>query len=179
MNNLLAEVVAEYAEGNLDISFQFIADNKVPKVHVDKEQIRRLLINLIDNAIAALREYFSPNQSAGKDSQNEQFPQMVAGEQARLTLRSNFISERDSVRLDITDNAAGIPNNVKDRIFEPYYTTKSGGTGLGLAIVSSVIHDHQGSIRVVDNPPRGSKFIIELPREQSKKNTQRKLAGTA
>jgi two-component system nitrogen regulation sensor histidine kinase NtrY len=67
------------------------------------------------------------------------------------------------VKLVVADNGAGIPERDKGRIFEPYFSTKRGGTGLGLAIVNSIVADHQGSIRVEDNLPQGSKFIVELP----------------
>ena len=62
---------------------------------------------------------------------------------------------------------AGIPPEVKDRLFEPYFSTKKEGTGLGLAIVATVVADHQAFIRVRDNQPRGSRFIIELPVRRS------------
>ena len=64
----------------------------------------------------------------------------------------------------------------KQRVFEPYYTTHEKGTGLGLAIVTSIVSDHQGQIRVVDNKPRGAKFVIEFPLEQ-RTITQRKIVG--
>jgi two-component system nitrogen regulation sensor histidine kinase NtrY len=69
--------------------------------------------------------------------------------------------------LEVTDNGCGIPPEVKDRLFEPYFSTKKEGTGLGLAIVATVVADHQAFIRVRDNQPRGSRFIIELPVRRS------------
>jgi two-component system, NtrC family, nitrogen regulation sensor histidine kinase NtrY len=73
--------------------------------------------------------------------------------------------DRDSgvVTLEVADNGPGIEPRYRMRIFEPYFSTKKGGTGLGLAIVSSIITDHHGFIRVRDNRPRGSRFIVEFP----------------
>jgi two-component system nitrogen regulation sensor histidine kinase NtrY len=63
----------------------------------------------------------------------------------------------------ISDDGCGIPTADKPRLFEPYFSTKKSGTGLGLAIVATIIADHNGYIRVKDNQPTGTKFIIELP----------------
>jgi len=65
--------------------------------------------------------------------------------------------------VELRDNGHGIPPHVRERLFEPYYSTKPHGTGLGLTIVSRIIADHYGYIRVDDNPPRGTRFVIELP----------------
>jgi two-component system nitrogen regulation sensor histidine kinase NtrY len=67
------------------------------------------------------------------------------------------------VRVEVIDTGSGISNKDKERLFEPYFSTKKSGTGLGLAIVSTIITDHNGFIRVEDNKPHGTKFIIELP----------------
>jgi two-component system nitrogen regulation sensor histidine kinase NtrY len=67
------------------------------------------------------------------------------------------------VTLEVVDNGPGIEPRNRTRIFEPYFSTKKGGTGLGLAIVSSIVTDHHGFIRVRDNVPRGSSFIVEFP----------------
>ena len=67
------------------------------------------------------------------------------------------------VRLEIADNGPGMTSEVKARLFEPYFSTKPDGTGLGLAIVSAIVADHSGFIRVRDNLPRGSRFIMEFP----------------
>jgi len=67
------------------------------------------------------------------------------------------------VRIEVADTGTGIPNGDKDHLFEPYFSTKKSGTGLGLAIVSRIISEHNGVVRVEDNKPKGTKFIIELP----------------
>jgi two-component system nitrogen regulation sensor histidine kinase NtrY len=79
--------------------------------------------------------------------------------------------------LQISDNGPGISPADKNRIFEPYFTTKRGGTGLGLAIVSSVVSEHQGEIRVFDNQPHGAKFVITLP-QSPQPGTVRRLSST-
>ena len=63
----------------------------------------------------------------------------------------------------VSDQGCGIPAEDKPRLFEPYFSTKKSGTGLGLAIVATIVADHHGYIRVRDNQPRGSRFIVELP----------------
>jgi two-component system nitrogen regulation sensor histidine kinase NtrY len=71
------------------------------------------------------------------------------------------------VRLEIADNGDGMTPVVKARLFEPYFSTKADGTGLGLAIVSAIVADHGGFIRVRDNMPRGSRFVMEFPVRQA------------
>jgi two-component system nitrogen regulation sensor histidine kinase NtrY len=66
-------------------------------------------------------------------------------------------------RIEVTDDGPGIPPEDRPRLFEPYFSTKKSGTGLGLAIVNTIIQDHDGFIRVRDNEPRGTRFVIELP----------------
>jgi two-component system nitrogen regulation sensor histidine kinase NtrY len=80
-----------------------------------------------------------------------------------ITLSVQGEPDADRVCLEVADTGVGIPERDKGRVFEPYFSTKRGGTGLGLAIVHSIIADHQGHIRVEDNTPRGTRFIIELP----------------
>ena len=106
-------------------------------VTVDPEQIRRALINLIDNAIEACG-------SAGE---------IVVG----------LAETPRGVQLEVTDTGRGVPSRDREKLFLPDFTTKGRGTGLGLAIVSRIVADHNGTIRVEDNRPRGARFIIELP----------------
>jgi len=69
----------------------------------------------------------------------------------------------EQVELVVADTGVGVPDRDKIRIFEPYFSTKRGGTGLGLAIVNSIVAEHQGILRVEDNQPRGTRFIINIP----------------
>ena len=127
---------------------------------MDREQIRRCVINLIDNAIGAVSAH-PPH-----------------GEGARIVVRTDYDKRRKFVLLEVADNGPGISHADKTRIFEPYFTTKEGGTGLGLAIVTSIVSDHQGYIRCYDNPPRGAKFVVELP-VTPRTVTQRRFADNA
>jgi PAS domain S-box-containing protein len=115
---------------------------QLPVVMIDREQIKRALVNLIDNAAEAMSE--------------------VAGDR-RITVITREVPERRTLELIVADTGPGIPPEDRERIFEPYFSTRKRGTGLGLAIVSRIVAEHQGRIRVQENPPRGARFIIELP----------------
>jgi len=108
-----------------------------PEIYVDREQLKRALINLIDNAIQAKTE--------------------------RIWLNTTYDPLLEVLRIEISDEGIGIKEEEKDKLFLPYFSTKKDGTGLGLAIVSTIISKHRGYIRVKDNEPRGTRFIIELP----------------
>jgi two-component system nitrogen regulation sensor histidine kinase NtrY len=112
---------------------------EVPIIKIDKEQIKRVMINLLDNALAAV------------DGDGE------------IIIDLKYIKELEIVRIVVADNGRGIPQDHKMRLFEPYFSTKKQGTGLGLAIVNTIINDHNGFIDVQDNEPRGTRFIIDLP----------------
>ena len=76
------------------------------------------------------------------------------------------MGERDSVEITVADTGHGVTSEVKEKLFLPYFSTKRRGTGLGLAIVSRIVEDHHGSIRVEENTPVGTRFIVELPLAQ-------------
>jgi len=97
------------------------------------------MINLIKNSLAAV------------DKDGEVF------------IRTDYDSQKQVVRLEVSDNGCGIPDEDKGRLFEPYFSTKKSGTGLGLTIVNAIISDHNGYIRVRDNKPKGTTFLIEFP----------------
>ncbi|RIL09563.1 MAG: hypothetical protein DCC75_06205, partial [Proteobacteria bacterium] len=158
LNSLISTTIAPFAASHSDIVFQFIADNEMPDVFIDQEQIRRIIINLIDNAIQALN-------SSGQLT-----------ERKLITIRSYYDRRKRLASFEVVDNGPGIKAADRARIFEPYFTTRKGGTGLGLAIVSSIISDHQGDVRVYENQPRGTKFIIDLPVAQ-RTLTQRRFAS--
>ncbi len=143
INLLVSDTMIPFAEAHGEIVFQFIADQKIPDIQLDREQIRRIIINIIDNSVAAL--------------------QKARTEHPRVLIKTQYDRKRKVVLLEISDNGPGIPDADKARVFQPYFTTKEEGTGLGLAIVSSIVSDHQGAIRVYDSVPAGAKFIVELP----------------
>ncbi|MDC0358076.1 ATP-binding protein [Oligoflexia bacterium] len=161
LNILISDTIAPYAENNQDIVFQFVAEGRMPDILMDREQIRRVLINLFDNSIAAIR----------KDREQSNAP-----ERGRIVVRTKYDKKRKTVGFEVADNGPGITDTDKARIFQPYFTTKKEGSGLGLAIVTTVVSDHQGDIRVYDNAPRGAKFIVEFP-TSAKGATQRRFAG--
>jgi two-component system, NtrC family, nitrogen regulation sensor histidine kinase NtrY len=139
LNALIRETLALYKEVHPRITLEFHPDPDLPAVLLDQEQIKRLLLNLVDNALASI-------QGSGLISLS------VKGE-----------ASGEWVELVVADTGPGIPDKDKVHIFEPYFSTKRGGTGLGLAIVYSIVSDHEGVIRVEDNQPQGARFIIDLP----------------
>ena len=115
----------------------------LPVVHADPEQMKRAVVNLVDNAAEAL------DNSAVR----------------QIWVRTRLEADREVVSLVVADSGPGIPPEAKERLFLPYFSTKQRGTGLGLAIVSRIVSDHNGSIRVEENRPSGTQFVIELPVE--------------
>ncbi|MBI4950311.1 MAG: HAMP domain-containing protein [Deltaproteobacteria bacterium] len=139
LNEIVLETVSLYKAGQRRIRFESVLDKRLPVLDIDRDQIKRVLINLIDNAIAAV------------------------GEDGEVRVETLLVEELELARLEVVDSGAGIPADVKERLFEPYFSTKRSGTGLGLAIVSNIVADHNGYIRVKDNMPHGTRFVIELP----------------
>jgi two-component system nitrogen regulation sensor histidine kinase NtrY len=113
----------------------------LPEVLADPEAIKRAVANLVDNAAEAMQDAILKE----------------------ITISTALVGSRDAVELAVSDTGQGISRDVKERLFLPYFSTKQRGTGLGLAIVSRIVEDHHGSIRVEENKPVGSRFVIELP----------------
>jgi two-component system nitrogen regulation sensor histidine kinase NtrY len=139
LNDILREALTLYQEAHRTITFTLKTDDSIPLIQLDRDQIKRVLINLLDNAVAA-----------------------VEGEGV-IEIESSHNPELKMVTFMVADNGHGIAPEDRDRLFEPYFSTKKAGTGLGLAIVNTIITDHHGFIRARDNHPKGSRFIIELP----------------
>jgi two-component system nitrogen regulation sensor histidine kinase NtrY len=139
LHAVVNEALALYSGllGEVRFDRRFAAN--LPKVRVDGEQMRRVIINLVDNAIEAM------NRSGV------------------ITLETQHDSSASLVRLVVTDDGPGIPAAEREKLFMPYYSTKRRGSGLGLAIVRRIVAEHGGTIEVGDNEPRGTKFTIELP----------------
>jgi two-component system nitrogen regulation sensor histidine kinase NtrY len=117
----------------------------LPIVQADPDQMKRVIVNLIDNAAEALE------QSLRKE----------------IWVRSALDAERDVVEITVADSGPGISPEAKERLFLPYFSTKRSGTGLGLAIINRIVAEHHGSIRAEENLPTGTKFVIELPVERT------------
>jgi two-component system, NtrC family, nitrogen regulation sensor histidine kinase NtrY len=113
----------------------------LPAIKADSELLRRVVINLIDNAAEALEG------SAARE----------------LRISTDLHAESESIEITVADSGHGISPEDKDKLFLPHFSTKDRGTGLGLAIAARIIEEHHGSIRVEDNSPTGSRFIIQLP----------------
>ncbi len=136
---IIEETLVLYKEGHPEINFIVNVTDQIPEIHIDRRQIKQALINLVDNAVAALKNKGS----------------------IMISLAQDPILKM--IRLEVADNGPGISDEDKTRLFEPNFSTKSSGMGLGLTIVNSIVMDHKGMIRVLDNQPKGSKFVIELP----------------
>ncbi|MSP36873.1 MAG: PAS domain S-box protein [Deltaproteobacteria bacterium] len=138
LNEVVNEALFLFKEGHNGIDFEF-RGGVIPPVEIDREQIKRVLINLLDNAVAAV-------QGGGA-----------------IKLATVYDPRRAVVTLDVADDGCGLAPDSRAKIFEPYFSTKHNGTGLGLTIVSQIIEDHRGYIRALPNQPRGTRFTIELP----------------
>ena len=121
----------------LELEKHFAA--QLPDLSLDPDLIRRVFINIIDNAIEA---------TSGK---------------GHVIVTTSHDPQTNVVVIEIADDGPGIPPEDRDKLFVPYYSTKRRGSGLGLAIVSRIVAEHRGRIRVEGNRPRGSRFILELP----------------
>jgi two-component system nitrogen regulation sensor histidine kinase NtrY len=161
LNPLVEEVLVLYREAHPDIRFAFAPAPVLPEVEIDRDGVRRALINILDNAVAALAT-------------------LAADEPRALEVQTSHDVSLGVVRVEIADNGPGVSAEARLRMFEPYFSTKPEGTGLGLAIVSAIMADHKGFVRVRDNHPRGTRFVLEFPvrRAQSVARAPRGAYGT-
>ncbi len=111
----------------------------LPELRLDPDQMKRVLINLVDNSIAALDE------------------------RGRIVVATEYDRAEARARLIVADDGPGIDPADRDQLFVPHFSTKKRGSGLGLAIVSRIVQEHLGTIRAEDNEPRGARFVVELP----------------
>jgi len=141
INSIVENTLAMF-NGRLDsIHVQTFLAIDLPKVMADSEAIKRALANLVDNAAEAMQ-----------------------GALVReIQISTSLVASRDAIEITVADTGHGVTQELKERLFLPYFSTKQRGTGLGLAIVSRIIEDHHGSIRVEENQPVGTRFVVELP----------------
>lgn len=141
IESIIEETIALYREGHPDVRFDLSVSKKLPEIHLDRQQMKQAMINLVDNAVGAMK---------------------ASGD---LSISVSHDPILKMVRIEVADTGPGITDEEKIRLFEPYFSTKQTGMGLGLTIVNSIVADHNGMIRVLDNHPRGARFVIELPVE--------------
>jgi len=139
LNELIRETVVLYSEAHKRVQFETEVDTAVPHILIDRNQFKRVLINVLDNAIASIVGH------------------------GKVKITTAAIDEMKTLRLAIADSGQGIPREYRSRLFEPYFSTKKMGTGLGLAIVNRIIQDHAGKIYLRENQPQGTVVVIELP----------------
>ncbi len=139
---LLEGVVVLYRDSHPSLTIKAAFSAEVPLLDVDPDQIKRAVLNLVDNAVEAV------------------------GQTGEVTVETLWRPETGRARIIVSDNGPGIPPEDKERLFVPYFSTKPTGMGLGLPIVHQIVTDHGGTIWVEDQPPHGSRFLIELPGER-------------
>ncbi len=139
LHGIIDEAAGLFDGAHKDIEIVREFDEKMPKVKVDAEQIKRVFLNLFDNAVTAM-------DGSGK-----------------VSVATAYDRPARIARITVSDNGPGILPDDREKLFQPYFSKKKSGTGLGLAIVSRIVADHGGYIRVEGNSPHGAKFVIELP----------------
>jgi len=138
LNEIIQEALVLFQGIQKQVHFEFVP-TELPILNIDRDQMKRVMINLIKNSLAAI--------------ENE----------GKIKIQTSYDPRLQTVRLEVSDDGWGIPDEDKGRLFEPYFSTKKSGTGLGLTIVNAIISDHNGYIRIRDNKPKGTTFLIELP----------------
>jgi two-component system, NtrC family, nitrogen regulation sensor histidine kinase NtrY len=140
INQVVEKLVSVYSSIYSHIKFDVNLSVELPiVVKMDVEQMKRIFVNIIDNAVEAM------------------------GEKGTLSLNTRYHRKSQFIQIEIADDGPGISDEDKQKLFIPYFSNKSSGTGLGLAIAHNIIEEHNGLISVEDNAPRGARFIIELP----------------
>ena len=142
LNDAIRQTAKLYEDRLDGIELRLSLTESLPPAMFDPEQIKRVFVNLIDNAQEALASLQGPRC---------------------ITVITTHDSARDLLLTAVEDTGEGISNSDFKRLFQPYFSTRGRGTGLGLAIVQRIVTDHGGRIRAEANSPRGARFVIELP----------------
>jgi nitrogen fixation/metabolism regulation signal transduction histidine kinase len=139
LNEVVENALSVFAErlDGIEVRKSLAAD--LPKVNVDREQFKRLVVNLVDNAAEAMQDVPTKHLFIGTSAPTPEI-----------------------VELTVADTGCGVSREDKEKLFLPYFSTKNRGTGLGLAIVNHILGDHNANIRVEDNAPSGARFIVEI-----------------
>ena len=139
LHDVMREVVALYSGAHRDIRFRLELDESLPLLNFDKEQLKRVFVNLYDNAIQAMNQ------------------------KGQVLVTTRYDTKKHRAIVSVADEGIGINPEDQERLFVPYFSRKKTGTGLGLAIVHRIITDHDGQIKAANNQPRGAIFTFELP----------------
>jgi two-component system nitrogen regulation sensor histidine kinase NtrY len=140
INQLLEKLITVYTKIYSNIDFKVNFDVDIPiLVKMDVEQMKRIFVNIIDNAVESMAE------------------------KGTLEVVSKYNKKSQFIRIEIADNGPGISDEDKQKLFIPYFSNKTSGSGLGLAIAHNIIEEHNGLISVVDNNPKGARLIVEIP----------------
>ncbi|MGE0815197.1 MAG: ATP-binding protein [Vicinamibacterales bacterium] len=139
LNDVVTNALSLYAGLFPSLSLDVVLQPDLPSVRLDEEQIKRVIINLVDNAVEAMHR------------------------RGRIVVETSHDAGHHVARVVVADDGPGIPPGERDKLFLPYYSTKGRGSGLGLAIVRRIVAEHGGNVEVGDNLPTGSRFTIELP----------------
>jgi len=142
LNEIIKQSVTLYDDRFSDVEIELNLAENLPSAMIDDEQLRRVFVNLIENATEAFDE---------------------AQTDKRLSIKTFHDAARDLIVAEVADNGSGISPSDFQKLFQPYFSTKGRGTGLGLAIVQRIVSEHRGKIRAVNNSTKGAKFIVELP----------------
>jgi two-component system nitrogen regulation sensor histidine kinase NtrY len=140
-NAIIEESLELYRQGHPNIPISFTPDTAVGFITVDADQFKRVMTNLLDNAVSAIHGVTD----------------------GRISVSTALDKNLQIVITEVCDTGIGVSHRDRLRLFEPYFSTKESGTGLGLAIVKSIVQDHHGFIRVHPHKPRGTCIVIELP----------------
>jgi two-component system nitrogen regulation sensor histidine kinase NtrY len=139
LSELLTDVLALYRGIFAHVELRSSMPEGLPRVSVDPEKIRRVMLNLIDNAVEAMEQ------------------------RGVIDVQAHHLAEERVVRIVVADDGPGIPESERDKLFLPHFSTKKRGSGVGLAIVRRIVAEHGGRIDVSENVPRGTRFAIDLP----------------
>ncbi|MGI8467568.1 MAG: sensor histidine kinase, partial [Pyrinomonadaceae bacterium] len=142
VNEIIRQSVILYDDRFDDVKIEINLAKDLPCAMLDEGQLKRVFVNLIDNAIEAFDE-----------SQTDK----------KIFINTRHDTARDLIVAEISDNGRGIAQSDLQKLFQPYFSTKGRGTGLGLAIVQRIVIEHGGKIKAVAGVPKGAKFIVELP----------------
>ncbi len=139
IHKVIDDILISYAEREKNLTVKKNFDPNLGSVHADPKQMRRVFINLFENATDAIDD------------------------EGVIQISTQVLHEKKLVRIKFSDDGTGIKSTDREKLFLPHFTTKKRGTGLGLAIVNRIIVDHNGSIQAKDNDPKGTVFVIDLP----------------